>query len=94
MRMSAVLLAALFGCTVVHAAPPCQDMADKVSKKFDAERKMSSVNQSAKCTALSLVISDLTDLALACAADEKFREETYMPLAKAIGEEAPKACPK
>jgi hypothetical protein len=94
MKMSSVLFAALLGFGAAHAASPCQDMADKVSKQFDAERSMSNLNQPAKCRALSLVISDLTDLAVACAADEKFREQTYMPLAKAIGEEGPKACPR
>jgi hypothetical protein len=92
--MLAVIISVQLGFSTAHAAPPCQAMADKVAKEFDAERKMSSANQPAKCIALDKVISDLTDLAVACAADQKFRDETYMPLAKAVGDEAPRACPK
>jgi hypothetical protein len=78
----------------VLADSHCQEMADKVTRKFEAEQKMSNIDKAAKCRAISLVISDLTDLAVACGADQKFRDERYMPLAKAIGDEAPKACPR
>ena len=91
-KTAVLLMSTLFELGVAHAAPPCPDMADKVSKEFDAEKNMSS-GQS-KCIALNLLISHLTDLATACAADQKFRDQTYLPLAKAIGDEAPKACPK
>jgi hypothetical protein len=93
MRVSAALITALLGLSSAHASPPCQEMADKVAKKFDAEQKMSNIDRAAKCRALFLVISDLTDLAAACGADQKFIDNTYMPLAKAIGDEGPKACP-
>ena len=92
MKMSAVLISALLGCNAAHASPPCQAMADKVAKEFDAERKMSDADRSAKCRALYQVISDLTDLAVACSADQKFLDETYMPLAKSVGDEGPRAC--
>lgn len=91
-RMPALLILALLGLSAANASPPCQGMADKVSKEFDAERKMSNADKPAKCRALYQVISDLTDLAVACAADQKFRDETYMPLAKAVGDEGPKVC--
>jgi hypothetical protein len=58
----------------------------------DAARKMSESDRPAKRRAFYQVISDLTNLATACAADDKFREQTYMPLAKSVGDEAPKAC--
>jgi hypothetical protein len=32
-----------------HAAPPCQDMADKVAKESAAEKKMSDLDKPAKC---------------------------------------------
>jgi hypothetical protein len=91
-RKPAPLILALLGLSAAHASPPCQGMADKVTKEFDAERTMSNVDRPAKCKALYQVISDLTDLAVACGADRKFIDETYMPLAKSIGEEGPKAC--
>jgi hypothetical protein len=95
MKLSPVLIFAMAAINAAHAGPPaCQDMADKVAKKFEAEKKMAGPSQ-AKCSAINLVISDLTDLATLCtqaAGDEKFLNETYMPLAKSIGEEAPKAC--
>ncbi len=95
MKLSAVLLCSLITVNVAQATPPsCKAMADKVAKKFEAEKAMAGPSQ-AKCTAISLVISDLTDLATACTqtqADGRFLNETYMPLARAIGEEAPKAC--
>jgi hypothetical protein len=91
-RMPALLISALFVLSAANASPPCQGMADKVTKEFDAERKMSDADRPAKCRALYKVISDLTDLAAACAADQKFRDGTYMPLAKSVGDEAPKVC--
>jgi len=66
-------------------------LADKITKEFDAERKMSDSDKPAKCRAISHVISDLTDLAVACAADQTFMDGTYTPLAKSVGDEAPKA---
>jgi hypothetical protein len=66
MKLSPVLIFAMVAINAAHAAPPaCQDMADKVAKKFEAEKKMAGPSQ-AKCTAISLVISDLTDLATLC----------------------------
>lgn len=94
MRFSAVLTAALLGLSSAHASPPCQEMADKVAKKFDAQQKMSKVDMAARCRAISLIILDLQDLAVACGADQKFIDKTYMPLAKAISDEAPKDCPR
>jgi len=89
-----LLISALGGVSVTHAAPPCQSLADKVSQEFDAERKMSDADRPAKCRAIYQVISDLTDLATACGADQKFIDGTYKPLAKSVGDEAPKVCQK
>jgi hypothetical protein len=92
MRTSTLLIA-LFCFDAAYAAPPgCQELADKVTKKFEAVKKMSGIDGAAKCSAISLVILDLQDLAKQCAIDENFRNEVYMPLAKAIGAEAPNAC--
>jgi hypothetical protein len=93
-RLSALLILALLGISAANASPPCQSMADKVTKEFDAERKMSDADRPAKCIALNLVISHLTDLAAACGADQQFIDGTYMPLAKSVGDEAPKVCQK
>jgi hypothetical protein len=71
-------------------------MADNVARKFADVKKMSGPSQ-AKCSALSLVISDLSDLLRDCAikpGDDKFMKETYMPLARTISEEAPRSCQK
>ena len=94
MRLPALLLPALLGLSAANAAPPCQAMADKIEKELDALRKMSNADRPAKCRAISLVISDLTDLAAACGADQKFIDGTYRPLAQSVGAEAPKACQK
>jgi hypothetical protein len=72
-------------------------MADKVAKRLKAEEAMPGPpgHTSAKCREISLVISDLSDLASACTrteGDQRFLNETYMPLARAIGAEAPHAC--
>jgi hypothetical protein len=95
MKLSPVVICTFVAIHVANAAPQnCQDMANHVAQQFAAEKKMAGPSQ-AKCQAISLVISDLTDLAAACTRkpeDDKFLNETYMPLAKAIGEEAPNAC--
>jgi hypothetical protein len=95
MKLSPVVIFTLAALHVANAAPQnCKDMANRVAQKFAAEKRMVGPSQ-AKCQALSLVISDLTDLATACTRkpeDDRFLNETYMPLAKAIGEEAPNAC--
>ena len=91
--MPALLILALLGLSAANASPPCQSMADKVTKEFDAERK-SDADRPAKCRALYQVISHLSDLAAGCGADQKFIDATYMPLAKSVGDEAPKVCEK
>ncbi|HEV7356424.1 MAG TPA: hypothetical protein VGN99_00415 [Steroidobacteraceae bacterium] len=91
-RIPAVLIPALLGCSIAHAAPPCQDMADKVAKEFAAEKKMSDLDKPAKCRAIYKIISDLSDMATQCGADTKFIDGTYKPLAKAVGDEAPNVC--
>jgi hypothetical protein len=90
MKTFAALIPILLTLSAAHAATPCRNLADQVSKEFDAERAMSSGQP--KCMALNLLISHLTDLASQCAVDEKFRSDVYLPLAKAIAAEAPKAC--
>jgi hypothetical protein len=92
MRIASVLILTPVGLSAANAAPPCHELAEKVTKKFAAERNMSDVDRAAKCSAISVVISDLTDLAVTCGADQKFMDGTYLPLAKAVGDEAPKAC--
>jgi hypothetical protein len=67
-------------------------MANRVTQEFDAERKMSGANHSEKCRAVYKIVSDLTDIAVACGADEKFIEETYKPLANAVRDEAQGVC--
>jgi hypothetical protein len=93
---SALALACVFVLiSAARAEPPaCQDMAGKVAQKFKAERDMPGPGAptNPKCRAINLVISDLSDLAMACNRDQKFLDETYMPLAKAIAAEAPHAC--
>jgi hypothetical protein len=93
-RMPVLLILALLGLSAANASPPCQSMADKVAKEFDAERKMSNADRPAKCRALYQVISHLSDLAAACGGDQTFIDGTYMPLAKSVGDEAPKVCQK
>ena len=91
MRTSTLLIT-LLCFNAAHAAPPgCQEMADKATKKFEAEKQMSG-NPTAKCRAVSLVILDLQELAKQCAMDKSFLDQVYMPLAKAVGAEAPKVC--
>ena len=94
MRMPAIFIFALLCFGTAHAGPSCQELADKVAKDFDAERKMGRTDQPAKCRALYQVISGLSDIASACAVDRPFMDKTYMPLAKAVGDEAPQACPR
>ena len=91
MRIPALLVSALLGFSA-NAAPPCQDMADKVAKEFAAEKKMSDLDKPAKCRAIYKIISGLTDIASQCGADSKFIDETYRPLAKSVGDEAPHVC--
>ena len=95
MKISPVVICSFVALNVAIATSQnCRDMANHVAQEFAAEKKMTGPSQ-AKCQAISLVISDLTDLATACTRkpeDDKFLNETYMPLAKAIGEEAPNAC--
>ena len=81
----------MLGCSA-HAAPSCQDMADKVAKEFAAEKKMSDLDKPAKCRAIYKIISGLTDIASQCGADSKFIDATYRPLAKSVGDEAPLVC--
>ncbi len=92
MKTLALSISALVAFGVAHASPHCQDMADKVAKEFAAEKRMSNADKPAKCSAISKVISDLSDLAAACGADQQFIHDTYMPLAKFVGDEAPSAC--
>jgi hypothetical protein len=92
MKTSALLIFAVLGINFAGASLPCQDMADKVRKEFDAERKMNDADRPAKCRALSQVIADLTDIAVACGADTAFIDKIYKPLATAVGDEGPKAC--
>ena len=89
----ALFCTALLGMNSAIAAPSCQEQADKVAREFEAERKISTMDSTAKCRAMYQVISDLTDPATACATDRPFMDGTYEPLAKAIGDEAPHAWP-
>ena len=91
MRIPSLLIPALLGFSIAHAAPPCQDMADKVAKEFAAEKK-SDLDKPTKCTAIYKIVSELTDIATQCGADTKFIEGTYKPLAKSVGDEAPNVC--
>ncbi len=98
MKSLLALACVLASITAAHAEPQaCRLMANKVAQKFKAEQAMPDppAPTSRKCRAINLVISDLTDLAAACTrneGDQKFLNETYMPLAKAIAAEAPHAC--
>jgi hypothetical protein len=95
MKPSAVLIFTLLAVNVSHAtSPACLDTGDKLTKRLDDVKQMVGPSQ-AKCKALSLLISDLTDWYTECAIkaqDEKFIAETYQPVAKAISDEAPKSC--
>ena len=92
MKIPALLISALLGFSVAHAAPPCQDMADKVAKEFAAEKKISDLDKPAKCRAIYKIISGLTDIAAQCGADTQFIDGTYKPLAKAVGDEGSHVC--
>ena len=92
MRIQILLPCALLGLNVTHAAPSCQELADKVNQEFAAEQKMIDVDGQVKCRAITQVIAHLTDIAAACGADKKFIETTYLPLANKVAEEGPKAC--
>ena len=91
MKIAALLIPALLGAGIAHAAPPCQDMAETVAKVLAAEKK-SDLDKPTKCKAIYKIISDLTDIAAQCGADTKFIDGTYKPLAKSVGDEAPNVC--
>jgi hypothetical protein len=94
MRIFALLITLLWFNAVYAAPPGCQELADKVTKKFEAAKKMTGIDRAAQCTAINLAISDLADMYGRCAFDENFRNEVYIPLAQRMGAEAPKACAK
>ena len=91
MKIPVLTISALFVFSAAHAAPPCQDMADKAANELAAEKK-SDLDKPVKCRAIYKIISDLTDIAAQCGADAKFIDATYKPLAKAVGDEAPNVC--
>ena len=91
MKIIALSAAALLSWGSAHAAPPCQDMADKVAGELAAEKKMSDLDKPAKCRAIYKILSGLTDIVSQCAADSKFMEATK-PLAKSVADEAPRVC--
>lgn len=93
MKMSGLLIAAVFGIGVANASPSCEAVIDKVAKGFAAARKLS---DGAKCRALSLVILDANDLGFSCLApeDTKIFDDRYVPLAKSIAVEVEKDCSK
>jgi hypothetical protein len=63
---ASAFICAMLVLHAAHAAPQArQEMADKIAQNFSAEKKMAGPS-TAKCNALSRVISDLTDLATAC----------------------------
>jgi hypothetical protein len=92
MKIPALLVPALLGFSLAHAAPPpCQGMADTAAQELAAEKK-SDLDKPTKCRAIYKIISDLSDIAARCGADTKFIDGTYKPLAKSVGDEAPNVC--
>jgi hypothetical protein len=95
MKLSAVLICALVAIHAAHAtSPACLNTRETLTKQLQDVKQMSGPSQ-AKCKALSILISDLTDWYTECAInaqDQKFIDETYKPLAKAISEEGPNSC--